>query len=176
MKKLIIPFVLAALFVLSAFTIIHPPELKMTEEYSVRIKGKRVNGFFHKMKGQIQFDEKNLNSSRVKMEVEVKSITTGNTLKSWNSKRRKWFNAKEFPTISFESDKFQKTQKGYAVNGKLKMKGMEQNVSVPFSFTDNIFYGSFYIRRSDFKVGKLKGFGKLVSDSIRIDFTIPVTK
>lgn len=176
MKKLIIPFLLLAAFVLSAFTFINPPDLKMTDGYSVRVKGKRINGFFHKLKGQIQFDERNLSSSKVKMEVEVGSITTGNTLKSWHAKRRKWFDAKQFPTITFESDKFQKAQKGYTVNGKMKIKGVERNVTVPFNFVDNVFYGSFYLRRSDFNVGRTKGFAKLVSDSILIDFTIPVAK
>lgn len=176
MKKLIIPFTLLAVFLFSAFTFINPPELKMTDQYSVRIKGKRINGFFHKMSGQISFDENNLSASKAKLEIEVASITTGNSLKSWHAKRKKWFDAKQFPTITFVSDKFQKAQKGFTVTGKMKIRGVERDVTVPFSFSNSIFFGSFYVRRSDYKVGPLKGFGKMVSDSIQIDFTIPVVK
>lgn len=176
MKKFILPFALLAVFILSAFTFVTPPDLKLTDGYSIRIKGKRINGFFHKLNGQVNFDENNLSASRVKLEVEVGSITTGNSLKSWHAKRKKWFNAKQFPTITFVSDKFQKAQKGYTVSGKLKMKGVERDISIPFSYSNSIFFGSFYVRRSDYNVGSMKGMSKMVSDSILIDFTIPVTK
>lgn len=176
MKKCIIPFALLAVFILSAFTFVTPPELKLTDGYSIRIKGKRVNGFFHKLNAQISFDETNLPASKVKLEVDVRSITTGNSLKSWHAKKRKWFNAKEFPAITFVSDKFQKAAKGYTVTGKLKMKGVEHDISVPFAYSNNIFFGTFYVKRSDYNVGPAKGMGKMVSDSIQIEFTIPVTK
>jgi hypothetical protein len=56
------------------------------------------------------------------------------------------------------------------------MKGVEKEISVPFSFSNKIFFGSFKVRRTEFNVGKMKGFSKMVSDTIQIDFTIPVTK
>ncbi len=176
MKKIALLLVVAITFFISAFTLLSPPEWKLTEEYSIRFKGKRINGFFHKLKGNIAFDEKNLATSSVKLEAEVNSITTGNSLKSWHSKRRKWFDAKNYPTISFESRKFEKAPKGYLVTGKLKMKGVEKEITVPFNFSNNIFFGQFKVKRSDYNVGKVKGFAKLVSDTIVIDFTIPVTK
>jgi len=176
MKKFLFPFALAAVFILSAFTVDNPSDWKLTDGYSIRFKGKRINGFFHVLKGQITFDENKLSSSSFKMEVDVASITTGNTLKSWNSKRKKWFDAKTFPKITFVSERFQKATKGYVVTGKLKIKDVEKQVSIPFSFSDKTFFGQFIVLRSDYKVGKMKGFGKLMSDTIRIDFTIPVTK
>jgi polyisoprenoid-binding protein YceI len=176
MKKIVCLSALAATLILTAFTIVPPAEWKLTDGYSIRFKGKRVNGFFHVLRGQINFDENNLSASSFKMEVDVASITTGNSLKSWNAKKKKWFDAKGSPTISFVSNKFQKTAKGYVVNGKLKMKGVERDVSVPFSFSNKIFFGEFFVKRSDYNVGKMKGFSKMVSDTIRIDFTIPVTK
>lgn len=177
MKKILIPFALASVVLLSAFTILDPADWQLTEAYSIRISGKKIkNGFFHKLKGQITFDENKLSSARVKLEVEVPSLTTGNSLKSWHAKRPKWFDAKQFPTITFVSDKFQKAAKGYLVTGKLKMKGVEREVTVPFSFSNKIFFGHFQVKRSDYNVGKMKGFAKMVSDTINIDFTIPVTK
>jgi polyisoprenoid-binding protein YceI len=174
--KRILFLLLAAVLVLSAFTSADAGEWKLTDGYSIRFKGKKVNGFFKSMKGQVNFDENALASSRVMLEVDVTSITTHNSLKTWHSKRPKWFDAKKYPTITFNSNKFQKTPKGFMVTGKLKMKGVEKEISVPFSFSNKIFFGSFKVRRTEFNVGKMKGFSKMVSDTIQIDFTIPVTK
>ena len=176
MKKIVFLFATLAFFFLSAFTLNYATDWNLTDGYSIRVKGKKINGFFHTLKGQISFDENNLSSSRIKLEVEVASLTTGNSLKSWHAKRPKWFAAKQYPTISFVSEKFQKTPKGFIVNGKLKMKGVEKDVSIPFSFSNKIFFGSFIVKRTDYNVGKMKGFSKMVSDTITIDFTIPVNK
>lgn len=176
MKKTILLFALLSTFLLSAFTLISPPDWQLTDGYSVRVSGKRINGFFHSLKGKVSFDENNLSSSRVTLEVDVASITTGNSLKSWHAKRAKWFDAKKYPSITFVSEKFQKTAKGFAVSGKLKMRGVEKDVTIPFSFSNKIFFGRFSVVRSDYKIGRTKGFAKLVSDTINIDFTIPVTK
>ncbi len=176
MKKILFIGSIALVFVLSAFTLATKEEWQLTDGYSVRFVGKRINGFFHKLKGQVSFDENKLATSRVSLEVEVASITTGNSLKSWHAKRPKWFNAKKYPTITFVSNKFQKTAKGFMVTGKLNMRGVEKEISVPFSFSNKIFFGHFSVVRSDFKVGPMKGMGKMVSDTIQIDFTIPVTK
>jgi polyisoprenoid-binding protein YceI len=175
MKKIIIPFALLALFIFTAFMVKDTADWKLTDKYSIWFTGKKVSGFFHKLKGQITFDENKLSSSRVNLEVEVASITTGNSLKSWHAKRPKWFDAKQFPTISFVSEKFQKTAKGYSVTGKLKMKGVEKVITVPFAFSNKTFFGSFQVRRSDYHVGKTTGMSKTVSDTININFTIPVT-
>lgn len=176
MKKIIFTVTLALTFLLSAFTVLNKEEWKLTDGYSIRFAGKRVNGFFHKLKGQVNFDENKLSTSRVTLEVDVASITTGNSLKSWHAKRPKWFDAKKYPTITFVSEKFQKTTKGYTVTGKLNMRGVEREISVPFSFSNKIFFGHFTVNRSDYKIGPMKGMGKMVSDTIKIDFTIPVTK
>ena len=171
-------FLAAVLFtlLLSAFTFVNGPDWQLTDGYSIRVKGKKINGFFHKLNGKISFDENNLSSAKVNLEVEVASLTTGNSLKSWHAKRKKWFDAKNYPTINFTSTKFQKSGRGYLVTGKLKMKGVEKEISIPFSFSNNIFFGSFKVLRTDYKVGTMKGMARLVGDTILIDFTIPVTR
>lgn len=176
MKKTGLPFLFAALILLSAFAIFNSEEWKLTDGYSIRFSGKKANGFFHTLRGKVSFDENKLSSSSVKLEVDVASISMGNSLKTWHAKRPKWFDAKKYPTITFVSEKFQKSAKGFVVNGKLKMKGVEKDISVPFSFNHNVFFGQFFVRRSDYKVGSMKGMSKSVADSIKIEFTIPVTK
>jgi polyisoprenoid-binding protein YceI len=174
--KRILPLALVALLILSSFTLKDSPDWKLTDKYSVWFKGKHISGFFHTLKGQITFDENKLSSSKINLELEAASIATGNSLRTWRSKKKKWFDAKQFPTITFTSEKFQKATKGYVVTGKVKMKGIEKNVTVPFSFSDKTFFGNFQVKRSDFNIGKQKGWGKWVSDTITVNFTIPVTK
>ncbi|PBQ33619.1 polyisoprenoid-binding protein [Sphingobacteriaceae bacterium] len=176
MKKIIYSLTLAVLFILTSFTLKDSPDWKLTDKHSVWFTGKRISGFFHDIKGEISFDENKLSTARIKLEADVKSIKTGNSLRTWNAKKKKWFDAKQFQTISFVSEKFKKTTSGYVVDGKLKMKGVEKTVSIPFKFSDKTFFGSFQVRRSDYNVGKMKGFAKMVSDTITINFTIPVTK
>jgi polyisoprenoid-binding protein YceI len=176
MKKIFFTTLLAAFVLFSAFTLYNSEEWKLTDGYSIRFSGKKANGFFHSLKGKVNFDENKLSASSVQLEVDVASISMGNSLKTWHAKRAKWFDAKKYPTITFVSDKFQKSNKGFVVNGKLKMKGVEKDISVPFSFNHNFFFGQFYVRRSEFNVGSLKGMSKSVADSIKVEFTIPVTK
>lgn len=166
---------LTLLLIFSAFTTNDSPDWKLTEKHSVWFTGKRISGFFHDIKGEISFDENKLSTARIKLEADVKSIKTGNSLKTWHSKKKKWFDVKQFPTITFVSEKFKKTTSGYVVDGKLKMKGVEKNISIPFKFSDKTFFGSFQVKRSDYNVGKMKGLSKMVSDTITINFTIPVT-
>lgn len=166
----------AALILLAAFSIRNSEEWKLTDGYSIRFSGKKANGFFHSLKGKVNFNENKLSASSVQLEVDVASISMGNSLKTWHAKRAKWFDAKKYPTITFVSSKFQKNTKGFVVDGKLKMKGVEKNISVPFSFNHNVFFGQFYVKRSDYNIGTLKGMSKSVADSIKVEFTIPVTK
>lgn len=175
MKKFFFVLIPFLFLLLTAFTLAETSEWKLTDGYSIRFKGKGINGFFHSLKGQIVFNENTLSASRVNLEVELNSIRTGNSLKSWHAKRAKWFDAKQYPVIRFSSSEIQKAAKGFVAKGKLNMKGVEREISVPFTFLHNTFFGTFFVRRTDYNVGRMKGFSKMVSDSIQIDFTIPVT-
>ena len=176
MKKIILVFSALTLLGFTAFIAIDASDWNLTDEYSIRFKGKKISGFFHTMRGKISFDENKLSAASVNLEIDAASIATGNSLRTWNSKRKKWFDAKKHPKITFASTKFQKTSSGFLVNGKLKIKGVEKDIAVPFSFNKGIFYGSFYVKRTDFNVGKMKGLQKRVGDTIWVDFTIPVKK
>lgn len=176
MKRFITYLILFLGVCFFSFTPANAPEWKLTDGYSVRFKTKKVNGFFQTLKGKIYFDENNLSGSSFNMEIDVASITTGNSLKTWHSKKKKWFNAAEFPSITFNSTKISKTEKGYTAIGLLKMKGVEKSVNLPFTFISKVFTGQMLILRSDYNVGKIKGLSKLVGDTIRINITVPVVK
>src|SRR5690349_17156649 len=79
MKKVLLPLVAIAILMVSAFAIVEPSEWQLTDGYSIRFSGKKVNGFFHSLKGKVNFDENKLSAASCNLEVQVASITTGNS-------------------------------------------------------------------------------------------------
>ena len=124
----------------------------------------------------ISFDEKDLASSKFMISIDVSSIATGNGMKNRHAKSDKWFDAKQFPSINFTSSKISKSSQGYLVEGMLDMHGIKKAITIPFTFSNNIFNGSFSVNRMDYGVGSMQGMSKKVSDEIKIAISVPVIK
>jgi polyisoprenoid-binding protein YceI len=105
----------------------------------------------------------NLEGRAPVLEVQIKadSIDTGNGKREQHLKSPDFFNAKQFPTITFKSTSVQPSGDGkYAVNGKLNLHGVEKPVSLELERTgsgknqqgtDIVGYETtFKIKRSDF--------------------------
>ena len=167
---------IGATMLLSAFTINYVINWKIADGYAIKFVGTDAEGNFEKIKGDIVFDAENLASSKVSLEVEVTSIATGNWLKNRHAKSEKWFDADKYPTIHFASSKFSTTTNGYMVDGTLEMHGVKKPISIPFTFANNTFTGSFAVNRIDYGIGTMEGMSKKVSNEIKLDVTVPVTK
>jgi polyisoprenoid-binding protein YceI len=176
MKQLCFALFVGATMLLSAFTIYNSIDWRITDGYSIKFTGKHVEGIFKTFTGDISFDENNLSSSTFSIAIDVSSINTGNGIKNRHAKNDKWFDAKQFPTITFKSSKFSKSGAGYQVDGTLKMHGITKQISIPFTFTSNIFKGNFSVNRLDYGVGTMEGMSKKVSNEINIEIVVPVTK
>ncbi len=175
MKKINFAVLIGAMVLLSAFTI-YNTNWKINDNYNIHFVGTDVEGVFEKFKGEVAFDENELPTSKFSLLVEVESIATGNFLKNRHAKSDKWFDAEKYPNISFKSSKFSKTASGYAVEGLLNIHCVEKEITIPFTFTNNIFKGNFTVNRMDYKIGTMEGMSKKVSNEIKIDFSVPVTK
>jgi polyisoprenoid-binding protein YceI len=97
-------------------------------------------------------------------------------MKNKHAKSDKWFDAKQFPSITFISSKFSKAATGYQVDGILELHGVKKPVSIPFTFAGNTFKGSFSVNRMDYGIGTMEGMSKKVSNEIKLDISVPVTK
>jgi len=172
--KLIIPIVL--MIVLSAFTMHQSIQWQISEDYSIKFSGTDAEGVFKTFSGDVQFDAADLARSNCTLKVDVNSINTGNGMKNKHATSNKWFDAEQFPAIEFQSSKFSKTESGYSVTGKLKMHGVEKEVRIPFTFKSEVFASKFSVNRLDYGVGTMKGSSKKVSNEIKLDISIPVTK
>lgn len=176
MKKVIFPALTIFTLLTSAFTISNAIQWQIIDGYAIKFAGKGVKGKFEKFSGDIVFDEKNLDASKFSVSVDVSSISTGNGIKNKHARSDKWFDAKQFPTIHFTSSKFSKTTGGYTVEGTLHLHGVKKSVSIPFTFSNNTFVGSFSVNRLDYGIGTMEGMSKKVSNEIKIDLSVPVTK
>ena len=120
-----------------------------------------VHGDLSGLKSTILFDEGDLGASSISASVDPKSIATGIKLRNKDLQKEKYFNSDTYPSISFKSDKIQKSGTGYKAIGNLTMKGVTKRVEIPFSFSEKgnagVFKGSFTIQRQDYGIGKSGG-------------------
>lgn len=170
------PLMIAAVLILSAFTTYNSISWKIAEGYSIAFESKNPAGIFKTMNGNIQFDANNLAASSFDMQVDVKSINTGNGVKNKHAVSENWFDAAKYPQIKFKSSKIAKTSKGYEVTGTFDMHGVQKVITFPFTFEKNTFKGSFEINRTDFKIGATKGSAANAATTLAINLSVPVTK
>jgi polyisoprenoid-binding protein YceI len=176
MKKLSLAVLVAATLVFSAFTTLQSIDWNISNDYKINFKGTDAEGIFKTFKGDISFNENDLASSKFSVNVDINSINTGNGMKNKHAKSDKWFDAKKYPSITFNSSKFSKSTNGYLVEGTLEMHGVKKEIKIPFTFINNTFKGNFSVNRVDYGVGTMEGMSKKVSNEINIDITVPVTK
>src|SRR5579872_1518491 len=152
MKKHFYLLATLMMVIASAFTFIQSQNWKVAEGYSVKFDGGDPSGEFTALKGTIQFDEKNLATSKFDMTVDVASINTGNGMKNTHAKGSTWFDAEKYPTITFVSSAITKTAAGFEAKGILAMHGEKKEITLPFTFTNNTFDGALEVNRMDFKL------------------------
>jgi polyisoprenoid-binding protein YceI len=174
MKKIIYPAVAIVIFMASAFTFVHSQEWKITDNYSVKFDGGDPSGEFSELKGTIQFDENNLAGSKFDATIDVASINTGNGMKNTHAKSEKWFDAQKYPVIRFSSSAITKTASGYEAKGTLDMHGVQKEIVIPFTFTNNIFKGRINVNRLDYNINTAEPAHG--SASFNVDISVPVAK
>lgn len=174
-KKLIV-VAFSALFILSAFTTYQSTNWKISEGYAIKFTSENPAGIFNSFQGDISFDTNDLSNSYFDVSIDVKSINTGNGMKNKHAKGKKWFDADKYPKITFKSSKIEKDNNAFSVTGKLKIKDVEKEITIPVNFDDNTFITSFNVNRLDYHVGTMKGMSKKAAQDLKIDISIPVTK
>lgn len=98
-------------------------------QFSVRhMMVSNVRGEFAKMKGSIDYDEKNPAAIRIDATIEVASINTGEPKRDEHLKSPDFFDAAKFPVIRFLSKSARKTAGGLAVTGGLTIRGVTKEV------------------------------------------------
>ncbi|MFK8057228.1 MAG: YceI family protein [Saprospiraceae bacterium] len=144
------------------------------EDYAVKFSTSGAEGTFSELMGKVDFDPTNLEASSFDVSVATASIETGNKTQNKHARSDNWLDAEAFPRISFVSTAFAKTSTGYTVSGNVKIHGVSQRVSIPFTFNNNVFEGSISIPRADYDIDGPFLFGSFVGDDVEVSLRVPV--
>jgi len=169
-------YVAAAIVIMiaSAFTAFQSSDFKIAENYSVTFDGGDPAGEFRGLKGVIRFDPGNLDASLFDVSIDVATINTGNGMKNTHAKSDKWLDAEKYPEIKFSSNTVVKTAKGFEAIGMLDMHGVQKEISMPFTFENNVFKSGFEVNRLDYNINTAEPeHGAAV---LKVDISVTVTK
>lgn len=134
-----------------------------------------ARGHFSDVSGTIVFDQDDVTKSSVAVKINASSIDTNHKARNEHLVSPDFFNAAEFPTLTFTSKSIEKTgDKTGLVTGDLSMIGVTKSVILDVTFNkidgDKVgFSATAEIMPGDFGMSKVPGFGMGPSVLISID-------
>jgi polyisoprenoid-binding protein YceI len=143
-----------------------------------------IHGRFNAFSGKITIDQADPSKSSFALSIPIESIDTNNVKRDEHLRAPDYFNAKQFPTMSFQSTNVKAVDGGYEVTGDLTLHGVTKPVSFTLKGGDKVvefpkktmrigFVSALSIRRSDFGVNAEL---KLLGDEIPILIGIEAAK
>jgi polyisoprenoid-binding protein YceI len=145
--------------------------------------GAPVKGEFKKFSGDIHFDLDQLKDSKIKIVVDMNSVTSSFDDLTTTLQTPDWFNMKLFPEAVFESSDFTKLGANqYQAKGTLTIR--DQSVPATLTFTAEqptsdsaLVKGSTTIKRTAFGVGQGEWASTSeIKDDVRVDFVVTAEK
>lgn len=142
-----------------------------------------VTGWFTEMNGMLEYDEKNLEKSKLDIYIEVKTLNTGDEGRDFHLKSENFFELSKYPTINFTAASIKKTGKNtFKMTGPLTIKDVTKTVDIdcigPFGpLTDDKkqtrmgFIGTTKLNRHDYHVSWNREVSKgvmMVADQVEI--------
>ena len=179
MKKTVVNFLYLGLLGLSTSIALIPSDHFVVSDkgHSIDFKSKDPSGSFDEIKGDIDFDENNLVTSKFNLKIDVASINTGNGIMNKKAQTEEWFDAKKYPEIKFKSTKVEKKENELSITGDLTIRGITKTYTIPASYSKSgekiTFKGKFNVNRIEFKVGKKSD---AVPDVMKVSFVVPADK
>lgn len=149
-----------------------------------------VRGEFQKVSGTVSYDPSKPEATTVKAEIDVASISTREPQRDTHLRSADFFDAENFPKITFESTAFRRGDKNLELVGKLTIRGTTRDVVLAIDGptpeqTDpwgNVRIGASAttkIKRSDFNMTwntLLEAGGVVVGDEIAIALDVELIK
>ena len=149
--------------------------------FTFKQMGVPVDGKFTKFDAQINFDASKLATSKVAFTVDIASATLGDKATDAELPKAPWFNTAKFPQATFASSSIKALGGGkFDVQGKLSIKGVSQDVTVPVAMTQagavTTANGTFAIKRLTFKIGENEWADtSMVADPVQVKFKIALS-
>lgn len=89
-------------------------------------------GRFNEVAGDVVFDKENPAKSSVNVTVQTESIDTHNPKRDQHLKSPDFFNSKQFPAITFKSNKVEGSGDAFKVTGDFTLHGVTKPITVEF--------------------------------------------
>ena len=89
-------------------------------------------GAFKEISGTVTFDAADPSKSSVDLSVAVESVDTRSEKRDQHLKSPDFFNAKQFPAMTFKSNKIEASGDNYKVSGDLTLHGVTKPITVDF--------------------------------------------
>jgi polyisoprenoid-binding protein YceI len=154
-----------------------PVDEKSEVKFGIKNFGLGTGGNFKGLQGVLIFDAANPGASAFDISIDATTVNTDNNSRDNHLRKEEYFNVKDFPRISFKSDKIIQAKGAYQVHGKLTIKGITKEIAFPFkaSIKDDgyLFEGEFRINRRDFKVG---GNSLVLGDEVNVTLSVLAKK
>jgi polyisoprenoid-binding protein YceI len=135
---------------------------KSTLQFTFAQAGAKNQGHFTRFPVTFDFSPANPASGHLEVTVEMSSVDTGDKERDDTLRGDDLFAASKFPQAHFSATHFNKTASGFEAVGKLTIRGVTHDLTVPFTFrtaTENgagaaYMDGKTSIKRLDYGVGQ----------------------
>jgi len=87
---------------------------------------------FKDISGTVVFDKDDPAKSSVELTIPVESVDTRNPKRDQHLKSPDFFNAKQFPTLSFKSNKVEASGDTYQISGDFTLHGVTKPITIEF--------------------------------------------
>lgn len=149
-----------------------------------------VTGSFGQYEGTVEMAGDDFEDAQIQFSADIDSISTGNEQRDGHLKSGEFFDAEQFPKMSFESTGMRKTgDDTYELRGNLTLHGATKPVTLKAEYGGQMvdFYGQTKagfevtgtIKRKEFGLtwnGVTEAGGVVLSDDVRLVMNIQVTK
>ncbi len=161
-------------------------------QFSVRhLMMSNVRGAFTGVHGTVSYDPSNPAASSIEATIDVNTVNTNDGQRDTHLKSGDFFDAAQFPTITFRGTKVEKKGDGeFKVTGDLTLHGVTKPVTLDVTEVSpeakdpwgNLRFGASVktkIKRSDYGLtwnAALETGGVVISDDVKLDFEIQLVQ
>jgi polyisoprenoid-binding protein YceI len=148
-----------------------------TSEVSFKATSRLMNadGRFHRIRGEVVVDPRDVATARISLTLEAASIDTGIGLRDTHLRSGDFFDVERFPDIMFESVRVEGAGRRATVTGRLTMRGVTQEITVPVDVTLSevalVATGELVLNRRDYGIN-YNSFVNPIGNEVRVTFTI----
>ena len=134
-----------------------------------------ADGRFHRLRGEIVLDPKDLTTARIGVTIDSASIDTGIGLRDTHLRSKDFLDVEKFPDIIFESVRVEATGRRATVTGRLTLRGISKEIAVPVDVAVSdvalVATGELVMNRRDYGMD-YNSFVNPIGNEVRVNFTI----